>query len=144
MASPSRSRNATSTWSLRNNLDVKAERPEAIVAADHGALGIAHPAVVKIAFPPGQGLDKRTHGIPSRRAHPFRTLSVLRNPLLSFPNVTSVFDGVLILCHQVGIHRLANRGDTYVSHLFLSVKIINRMANRISATPRATLRVNAS
>jgi hypothetical protein len=37
-----------------NDFDVETERPEAVVTTDHGTHGILHPAIVEIAFTPGQ------------------------------------------------------------------------------------------
>ena len=36
------------------NLYIEAERPEAIVAADHRAHGILHPSIIEVSFASGQ------------------------------------------------------------------------------------------
>ena len=47
---------------------VEGERAEAIVAADHGAHGVFHPAVKEVALAAGKGFNKRFHGIPGGKA----------------------------------------------------------------------------
>ncbi len=54
-----------------NHFYIKAEWSKSVVATDHGAHGILHPAVVKIAFAFGEGFNEFTHRRPCRRAHPF-------------------------------------------------------------------------
>ncbi len=47
---------------------VEGERAEAVVAADHGAHGVFHPAVKEVALAVGKGFNKGFHGIPGGRA----------------------------------------------------------------------------
>ena len=49
-------------------LQIKRERAEAIVAADHGAHGVFHPAVKEVALAVGKGFNKGFHGVPGGRA----------------------------------------------------------------------------
>ena len=42
-------------------LKQEADRSEAVVAADHGAIGVAHPAVIEVALAASQRFDKGMH-----------------------------------------------------------------------------------
>ena len=107
----------TSIHPLVNNLDIKANWPEAVVAADHSAKRVFHPAIIEVAFAFGQRLDKLTHRAPCRRTKPLRTFPVNRNPLLAFHDITRMLDGILIFRHQIGIDCLSDGGDSYLVHL---------------------------
>lgn len=98
---------------LFDDLDVEGEGAEAVVAADHGAHGVLHPAVEEVAFAAGEGFDKWAHRLPGRCAQSLRSLSVNGHPLLPDANITGMADGILVLSHQVGVFRLADCGDTY-------------------------------
>ena len=99
------------------HLNIEAEGPEAVVAADHRTHGILHPAVEEVSFALRQRLYEWPHGVPSGRTQSFRTFAVDGDPLLSLPNVASVLNGVLVLRNQVGIDRLANGCDAYFAHV---------------------------
>ena len=105
------------THRLRYHFEIEAEGAEAVVATDHGAHGILHPAVVKVTFASGQRLNELTHGGPSRGTQALRTGSVDGYPLLAHADIAGMLDGVLILRHQVGIDGLADGGDSYFVHL---------------------------
>ena len=101
---------------LHDNFDIEAERAETVVAADHRAHGVLHPAVIEIASAFGQGLHELLHRRPGGRTHPFGALSVDGNPLLALSYVAGVFDGVLVLLHQVCIDGLPNGCDSNFVH----------------------------
>lgn len=73
---------------LVQGLDVKADRPEAVVTADHSRLGILHPAIVEIAATVCQRHHKGRHALPCTVAHSIRLLPAISNPDLTFLNVT--------------------------------------------------------
>ena len=68
---------------LFHHFDVEAERTEAVIAANHRAHGILHPAIVvncgpvggraligkEVPLSSGQRFYELTHGFPCRRAH---------------------------------------------------------------------------
>ena len=94
------------------HFNVETHRSEAVVATDHGAQGILHPSVIEVSLATGQRLDEFLHGAPGRRTHPFRTLTVHRNPFLSLQHIASVFDRVLIFRHQIRIRSLPDGCDS--------------------------------
>ena len=100
-----------------DGFDIETERSEAVVATDHGAHGILHPAVEEVAFALCQRFHKGLHGLPCRGAQTFRTFAVNGYPLLSLPDVTGVLNGVFVLRCQVGIDRLANGCDANLVHV---------------------------
>ena len=107
---------------------VEGERAEAVVAADHGAHGVFHPAVKEVALAVGKGFNKGFHGIPGGKAYSIRSLSIFRYPLLALPDIAGVLDGVLIFCHQVRIGCLADGCDFDFVHAWdYSVKIEIRL-----------------
>lgn len=56
--------------------DEEGNGAEAVVATDHRAMGISHPAVEEVAFATSQCLDKFAHCLPCRSAKAVGTLSV--------------------------------------------------------------------
>ena len=99
------------SFSMENYLQIETERAEAVVATNHGAHGVLHPAVVEVAFAPGKGLYELPHGGPGRWAHAIWTFTVNRNPLLTFQHVTGVLDGVFVFLHEVVINGLPDGSD---------------------------------
>ena len=95
---------------------IEAYGTEAVVAADHGAHGVLHPAVEEVALATSQGLHEGPHHIPGGRAQARRALTVDGDPLLSDADVAGVLDGVLILRHQVVIDGLAHSGNADLIH----------------------------
>ena len=89
-------------------LYVETERSESVVATYHGAHGVFHPSIVEVSLAHSQRLDKLAHAAPRCGTHSFGLLSVCRHPLLPFPDVAGMLNLIFILCHQVGIDRLAN------------------------------------
>lgn len=51
-------------FSLFDGFYVKTDGAEAIVAANHGTMGIFHPAIVEVAFSSCKSFDKLFHGFP--------------------------------------------------------------------------------
>ena len=108
---------------LLDDLDIEGERAETVIAADHGAHGILHPAIVEIAFSVGQGFHELPHGGPCRGAHARGAFAVHGDPLLALPYVARMGDGVLVPGHQIRIDRLPDCRDSYlVFHDRLSIK----------------------
>ena len=115
---------------LFHHFDVEAERAEAVIAANHRAHGILHPAVVvncgpvggcallgkEVSFSSGQRLHKLAHGTPSRKTHSFWALPVNGNPLLAFTNITGMLNRILVFVYQVVIDCLANGCYSYFIH----------------------------
>ena len=89
---------------------------EAVVAAYHGAVGIAHPSVVEIALSPTQRFDKALHALPCAVAHPLGHSATLRQPFLSLTDIASVLDWVLVLGLKVFIVCFANGSNLYIVH----------------------------
>ena len=86
-------------------------------------MGIPHPTVIEIALTTSQCLNKRSHGFPSTLAQAVWPLAVHRGERLPHCDVTSMLDGILILCHQVMIDRLPHSGDANRSQLFLFILV---------------------
>ena len=105
-----------------NYFDIETERSEAVVATDHRAHGILHPAVEEVTFALCERFHKRPHGLPRRKTQTFRPFAVDGDPLLSLPDVASVLNGVLVLRYQVRIDRLANSCDANFIHVFSGTK----------------------
>ena len=124
--------------------NVKAERTEPVVAADHCAHGVLHPAVVEVAFTSGERLHKRSHRLPRRGAQSLRTFSIDGDPLLALPDITGVFDRILVFCHQIRIDRLAN-GCNLDFHLvrlvFFCLCVATCSSSRYEAVFRHSLHV---
>ena len=55
---------------------VEGERAEAVVAADHGAHGVFHPAVKEVALAVGKRFNKRFHRVPGRKAKAIWALGI--------------------------------------------------------------------
>ena len=99
---------------------------EAVVAGDEGRMGVAHPAVVKIAASGSEFGDEPLHAFPSAWAEAFGLHPVAADPDLAFEHIARVLDGVLIDGLQVLVVGLADGGYLDVEHgiLFLgSAKI---------------------
>ena len=99
-----------------HHFNIEAEWSETVIAADHCAHGVLHPAIIEVPFTSCQRFHELPHGIPCSRTHPFRTFAILGNPLLSLFDIACVLDGILILFHQVWIDRLAYGSDSYFVH----------------------------
>ena len=102
---------------LLDYFNIEGEWTESVITANHRTHRVLHPAVVEVAFASGQRFHKLTHGTPGRRAHPLRAQAVLRYPLLSLRHLTCMFDGVLIVGHQVSIDGLTNGSNPHSVHL---------------------------
>ena len=63
-----------------DHFEIETKGAETIVTTDHGAHGILHPAVIKIAFAFGEGFDKFMHRRPCGWTHSFGAFAVNRNP----------------------------------------------------------------
>ena len=100
---------------------VKTERTETVITTNHRTLGILHPTIVKVRFATCQCLNELTHGRPRRQTHPFRTLTIHGNPLLSLPYITSVLNGILLFLHQIRIDRLTDSCYSYVHYILFLV-----------------------
>ena len=99
-----------------NDLNIETERTETVIAADHRTHGVLHPTIVEVPLAFGQRFHKFPHGLPCSRTHPLWLPAVNGDPLLPFPDIASVLNGILILGHQVRIDRLANGCDSYFAH----------------------------
>ena len=101
-----------------DDFEIETERTEAVVATDHSTHGIAHPAIVEVAFSLCERLRKRTNSLPCRRAETFGALGVGGYPLLPLPDVTGMFDGILVLSLKVFVVGLADGCNLDVEHLW--------------------------
>ena len=117
---------------LFNHFQVEAERTEAVIATDHGTHGVLHPAIIEVAFAPGQGLYELPHGGPGRWAHALGTLAVQGYPLLAFPYITGVLDWVFVLGHQVVIDALPDGGDADFVHVQINEDVFSASISGIS------------
>ena len=99
-----------------DDFEIETERTEAVVATDHSTHGIAHPAIVEVAFSLCERLRKRTNSLPCRRAETIGALGVGGYPLLPLPDVTGMFDGILVLSHQIVIDSLTNGSNANFVH----------------------------
>ena len=113
-----------------NHLQIEADRTEAVVTTDHRTHGILHPTVVifngsvrgnfsfseKVALTTCKRLYERTNGVPCRRTEAIWTLAVNRNPLLPYPHIARMLDGILVFRHQVLIFRLSHRCYSNLVH----------------------------
>ena len=93
-----------------DDLDIEADRAEAVIAGDHGAHGVFHPAVKEVAFAGSEVLDEVFHGVPGRWAHAVGALAVYGYPALAFKHVACVLYGVLKAGHEVGVLGLTDGG----------------------------------
>ena len=78
------------------SLQQEAHGAEAVVAADHGGMGIFHPAVVEVAAAGGELLHKPPHRLPRTVAESIGFLSAHRDPVVALPHLARVLDGVLV------------------------------------------------
>ena len=85
-----------------HSFNVEPDRPEAVVTAYHGRLGVLHPVVVESGTTVGQCHYKGRHTHPCTVAHLNRFLPAVSNPRLLFLYVTSMFNGVLIFSFRSG------------------------------------------
>ena len=72
--------------------------------------------VIKIAFSFSQRLYELPHRRPCRRTHPIGTFSINGNPLLAHFYIAGMFDGILVLGHQVRVNRLSDSCNPYLIH----------------------------
>ncbi len=84
--------------SLLDCFQQKAHRAEAVVAGDHGGMGVLHPAVEKIATAISQLDYELAHAFPGAVAQAFGFLPIAGNKNLSFLDITTVLDGIFIFC----------------------------------------------
>ncbi len=96
----------------------KADRPEPVVAGNHGGFLILHPTVVKIPAPVGQRHYKGRHTFPCAFAHPFRALPAVGNKNLPLPQVAGVRNGVFIPGSQLRVEGLFHYGNSALFHPF--------------------------
>ena len=96
-----------------NCLQIETDRPKTVITTDHRTHGILHPAVIEVPSATRQRLYERTHRFPCGRAQTIRTTAIDGDPFLSFMHGTGMFDGILILRHQVRINGLPNRCDAH-------------------------------
>lgn len=85
-----------------HSFNVEADRPEAVVTAYHGRLGVLHPVVVESGTTVGQCHYKGRHTLPCTVAYLNRFLPAVSNPRLLFLHVPSMFNGVLIFSFRSG------------------------------------------
>ena len=111
---------AANTLVLLYHLYVETERTEAVITTDHGTHRILHPAIVEVPLTFGQRLYKLPHGAPGRGTHAFGALTIFRDPLLTLPDIASVLNGILILCHEVRIDRLTYGCNSDFIHTAIS------------------------
>ena len=101
---------------LLEGFDIEADGAEAVVAADHCAIGVLHPPVEKVPLPTGEREDKLPHRLPGFRAQAFRTAGVDADPLLPFFYIAAMLNGILILLRKVRMRDLPERSYTYLFH----------------------------
>ena len=89
-----------------HSFNVEPDRPEAVVTAYHGRLGVLHPVVVESGTTVGQCHYKGRHTLPCTVAHLNRFLPAVSNPRLLFLYVTSMFNGFLIFSFRSGLQAL--------------------------------------
>ena len=85
-----------------HSFNVEPDRPEAVVTAYHGRLGVLHPVVVESGTTVGQCHYKGRHTLPCTVAHLNQFLPAVSIPRLLFLYVTSMFNGVLISSFRSG------------------------------------------
>ena len=115
-----------------DDFDVEADRAEAVVAGDHGAHGVFHPAVKEVAFAGSEVLDEVFHGVPGRWAHAVGALAVYGYPALAFMHVAGVLDGVLEAGHEVGILGFTDGGYFDFVHEWWGTKNKDSNSSRVS------------
>ena len=99
-----------------NDLNIETEWTKTVIAADHGTHRVFHPSIIKIAFSFSQRLYELPHRRPCRRTHPIGTFSINGNPLLAHFYIAGMFDGILVLGHQVRVNRLSDSCNPYLIH----------------------------
>lgn len=77
-------------------LNQKTDWAEAVVATNHGTLGIFHPAIIEIAATLGQRFHKLAHRLPSFVAKAIWLGTIDTNPALTLADIASVLDRILI------------------------------------------------
>ena len=99
-----------------NTLDKETHRTEPVIAANHGAIGILHPSVKKIALAPCQCLHKLTHRLPRLIAHPFGFLPLPAHPSHPLLQVASMLYNVFIHRLQILVVRFPNSCYLHIFH----------------------------
>ena len=97
-----------------DGFEIETDGAETVVAGDHGAAGILHPAVEEIAAPAGKLFDEFPHAPPRAIAEAFRLEPVTGNENLPLAHVTRVLDGVFIKHGKILIAGLPHNGDLYI------------------------------
>ena len=85
---------------------------EAVVATEHGAGGVFHPAVIEVAAATGEFLNKWLQGFPCLGAEALGTLGIATYPRLPLDDVTGIVERVLVKGYKVVIS-----GDSCGSYL---------------------------
>ena len=99
--------------SLINGFQIEAHRPEAVVAGNHRALGVLHPAVVEVPAACGKLSHETFHGAPGAFTEIRRPLTVFGNEDLPLGQLAGMLDGVFISFHEVLVADLADNSDPY-------------------------------
>ena len=102
---------------LLHHLYVETHRAEAIVAANHGTIGILHPSVEEVALAARQSLYKLTHSLPRLGAQTLWATALLAYPPLTLAHIASVLYRVLVASHQVIVLHLADSRNLYFLHI---------------------------
>ena len=104
---------------LVQGFDQKTHRTKAVVAGEHGRLGIFHPAVIEVLTAVAQGQYKGREGIPGTLAKAIRLLPAIGDKNLSHFHVAGVGDRIFVLGHQVLILRDTHDGDLTFFHMMI-------------------------
>ena len=99
---------------LVQRLQQKTDRPEAVVAGQHGGLLVFHPPVVDVLPAAGQRHHKGGQGVPGAVAEALRLLSAVGKEHLALPHIAGVFDGVFVPLDQVVVAGHPHDGDSYL------------------------------
>ena len=119
------------TCTLRfNNFKIETDGTETVVARDHGASGILHPAVEEIAASAGKLFDEFPHAPPRAIAEAFGLEPVPGNENLPLAHVTSVLNRVFIKRGKILIAGLSHNGNLHIHiHSALSWRLYGASAS---------------
>ena len=125
-------------------LKQEADRAEAVVAADHGRVGVLHPAVVEVAAAGRQLLDKPAHALPRAVAHPFGHRAATAHPFLPNNHIAGMCYRVFEFRLQVLVVRLAHNCNFHIVHRILcfavaKVQLFSRWGNIFFCTSKKNL-----
>ncbi len=101
---------------LFNGFDIETDRSKAVVAADHCAVWVLHPAVKEVALAPCKRFHKLTHSLPSLQTQALGTFAVNAYPHLAFAHIAGVFNGVLVQRHKVVVLHFSDGCNFYFFH----------------------------